>query len=286
MIDRVPVLDQREFHNLDWPAARYEAVVDLVRFVGGGTERVGEFVAEHTLSGARGLEELVQEGSARWCLEVRSPVTYLVDLFVAEARSSRVEATIPKASLIAKQLVGLPGLVAINDCKLQPEGLHEAWEAREPIFVPAGTWLVRGQHVPLVSPLSSIVSFEPDKTVQPRLMKIAFATSPVPHWVVSLNPDDLERYQQDETASEAQSVTLAGLTAALADARRQPAFAGDPDDEQAVLHPAGDYLVRLLRQADPECLAPGDDGYDPLYAATLLAGDELLGGIDAEAEAE
>ncbi len=278
MIDRVPVLDHRDYQNLDWPSARYDANVDLVRFSGHGTARVGEFVAEHELNGAPGLEELVRDGFARWCLEVRSPATYLARLFLADARLTRVTASIAKTDLVARQLVGLPGLLAVEDCKLQPEGVHPAWEAEAPVFVPAGTWLVRGQHVPLVSPLSAIVAYVPDASVERRRMKLGFANSDVPHWVVSLHPDDLQRYQQDESGSSALAVTLAGLTAALADAPNQVEFAGD--DVPGSRHAVGDSLVRLMRAADPDCAVPGDEGFSSLYAATLLVGDELLADVE------
>ncbi len=96
-----------------------------------------------------------------------------------------------------------------------------------------------------------------------------------PHYEVSMHSDDLAACQDNEGHPAVKVVMLAAWTAALADAANQTAFAGgDSDDEEK--EPLGLQLAAMIKDADPECPAPGEEDYDPIRAATLLAGSQLV----------
>ncbi len=93
-----------------------------------------------------------------------------------------------------------------------------------------------------------------------------------------MNPDDLSECQQNEGQSAVKTVVLAAWVSALADAKGRSAFGGseDGDGNGDEMESIGYQLAAKIKALDPECPAPGEDDYDPLRAATVLCGEELI----------
>lgn len=280
MVGRVPVLDRRPPGNLDWPAADYWADVTQAKLSRRQGRAVREVTATNHLAHAPELAALVESGAARWCLEVRGTQTFYVETFLAEERSNEVGAVFPDDAVRVSTLKALPGLVAVRDCELQPGGLHPLWRRHGSINVPRGTWLARAQHVDLQAGLASIVRFVGEESVGPNRMRLRFVNDGLPHWVAEINPADLQRHETQPDAST-RAVILAALVGALADAAKRPEFGGgrEADEDLASTNPthvAGVHMGRRLLSLDVDCKLPGDDDFDPAYAASLLVGDVLL----------
>ena len=99
-----------------------------------------------------------------------------------------------------------------------------------------------------------------------------------------MNPDDLDECQRAESQPAAKTVVLAAYVAALADANKRSAFGGsedgngkgDGDGDGELKESIGYQLEAKIKALDPECPAPGEDDYDPLRAATVLLGEDMI----------
>ena len=65
---------------------------------------------------------------------------------------------------------------------------------------------------------------------------------------------------------------------ALADANTRSAFGGSDDGEGSgeQKEAIGYQLATKIKDLDPKCPAPGEDDYDPLRAATVLLGEDMI----------
>ena len=93
-----------------------------------------------------------------------------------------------------------------------------------------------------------------------------------------MNPDDFAECQSNEGQPAAKTVVLAAYVAALADANKRSAFGGieDGDEGGELKESIGYQLEAKVKALDPECPTPGEDDYDPLRAATVLLGEDMI----------
>lgn len=266
----IPVLDSRaDALSCDYPEGRYRCNMTTVR---GGSA----IAAKHVIDGAAELDDLVDSGSARFAVEIISSATFTSTLERApEGLSSHTfdldAATIAKAGAQAR-----PGLIAVRDCTLPVTRLSPAWQdLGGSVEVRAGQWLARGQHAELTSPQMSLLRFVPDRALRRCEMRCRYAH---PGYEILMNPDDLTECQQNEGQPAAKTVMLAAYVSALADANKQSAFGGseDGDGDGELKESIGYQLEAKIKALDPECPAPGEDDYDPLRAATVLLGEDMI----------
>ena len=123
----------------------------------------------------------------------------------------------------------------------------------------------------------SLLRFVPDAALRTSEMRCRYAHTV---YEIAMHPRDFAECQQNEGQPAAKAVVLAAWVSVLADANQRSAFGGSADGdgdgsgEQKEL--IGYQLEAQIKALDPECPAPGDDGYDPLRAATVLLGEDLI----------
>ncbi len=261
----LPVLDSRpDVLSLDWPEGRYRCTMTPVR---GGQA----ITADHLVEGADALATLVTSGSARFAVEIVSPVTFTSFLELAPEGSSSHTFDLDPSRVAKDGAQARPGLVAVVDCKLHATQLSPAWQSlRSDVEVRAGQWLARDQHAELTSPQMSLLRFLPDRALNRHEMRCRYAH---PGYDILMNPDLLTECQQNEGSPAAKTVILAAFVSALADAGQQSAFIGSEGEDEKEKESIGHQLDAKLKALDPDCPAPGEDDYDPLRAATILLQD-------------
>jgi len=271
----VPVLDDREGGNLDWPSAEYAPAVSA--------GQAGRVEVHHALSGADSLKRLVESGCCRWAVEVRSVSTYFAKLFVAEQGSDLHRFEIPKATLAASGVHVFPGLVSVTPCELPitSSELNPVWRrcGRDYLEVPQGVWLVRGRHHDLIGN-TSIVRFVLDPSIAVGFLRREYAEEAgSPHWNISVNPEVVKLVERSADRALSATLGMAAFVAALSDAEnwRKHFKDGDP------INPLARDLWQKLRSANSDSLPPDHPEFDPLRAASLLS--EELQVLCAEVEA-
>ena len=273
---RVPVLDLRaDAVNCDYETGSYVCTVR-------GHGRRDVLVVDHRLDGCPPLEALITSGKARFCVEVCSTSSFKSELHAADAGacSQRIDLDSGMFAHGAPQV--LPGIVAFSGCDLPTDACTEPWRRLGgSLPAAAGQHLAHGQHINLQSARHSIISFVADPSMQRGHLRRRYVHVGQPRYEIGLHPDDLALCKAQERSPAAAAVMLASWTAVLADAARQQAFAGD---ELGRREPVGDQLAQMIRSEDPECPAPGEEGYDPLQVATLLHGNELVRFDDKDSE--
>ena len=266
----IPVLDARDDAlSCDYPDGRYRCSMTTVR-------RGQAIKARHILDGTDELHELVARGVARFAVEIISSATFTSSLQLAPEGTSLHTFDLDAATVAKDGAQARPGLVAVRDCTLPAARLSPAWQGiGESIEVQAGQWLARGQHAELTSPQTSLLRFVPDEALRRYEMRCRFAH---PSYEIAMNPDDLAECQQNEGQPAAKTVMLAAWVAALADASKRSAFGGsdDGDGSGEQRESIGYQLAAKIHALDPVCPAPGEDDYDPLRAATVLLGEDMI----------
>lgn len=266
----IPALDSRsDALSLDYPDGRYRCNMTTVR---GGSA----MTAKHVIDGAEALDELVTDGSARFAVEIVSAATFASVLELAPEGLSSHTFDLDASTVAKDGAQARPGLVAIRDCTLPIAELSPAWrDIGHSVAVRAGQWLARGQHAELTSPQTSLLRFVPDKSLSRCEMRCRYAH---PGYEILMNPDDLAECQSNEGQPAAKTVVLAAYVAALADANKRSAFGGieDGDEGGELKESIGYQLEAKVKALDPECPTPGEDDYDPLRAATVLLGEDMI----------
>ena len=267
----IPVLDARaDTASCDYPLGSYACALTKLR--SGSAIR-----ATHRLDNVPALSALVEAGSACFAVEIRSTTTFTSQLHRAAPGETCHDLTLDTDVLARDGGQALPGLVAIRDCSLSLANCTETWrQLRDKIPVKAGQWLARAQHSDLQSPQQSLITFVADEAMQPGALRRKFLHTDYPHYEISMHSADLAACQANEGHAAVKVIMLAAWTAALADADNHPAFTGEKSDGGIEREPLGDQLAAIIKDADPECPAPGEEDYDPLRAATLLVGKELV----------
>ena len=162
MPEPYPILLE-DVSSLDWEAARYSTEL-----------RVGDGYATvtHKLESAPQLQSLIEQGTARWALELRCPTTLL-------SRWELSETAVCTAKWDAEEVQGelyfTPGLVTLNPVSLTGEGLSDLWNA--PISVPRGCWLARGDVTRAKSLAASLLTFLPKPNLREGEMEVLPDTS-------------------------------------------------------------------------------------------------------------
>lgn len=267
----IPILDARsDVASCDYPLGGYEC--GLLALSSGSVLRVS-----HRINGAPALSALIASGAARFAVEVRSPATFTSQFHRAEPRESCHDLTIDADVLARDGGQALPVLIAAEDCSLALADCTDTWQQiANAVPVKAGQWLARAQHFDLSTPQQSLITFVADDAVKRGELRRQFVHSEYPHYEISINSADLAACTGNEGDPAGNAVVLAAWTSALADAHNQPAFVGGGPGSDDGKEPLGDQLTAMIKSADPDCPAPGDDDYDPLRAATLLSGNELV----------
>lgn len=248
----VPILLEDDT-SLDWPEATYEARVEI----GHGRGKV-----EHRLEGARQLGELVADGKAVWAVELRSPAT----LYTGIRRSNR-EPKFPfqwDTNEVTSSGYVIPGMVTTQEVDLDASGLHPVW-GEDPIVVPPGRWLVRGNARSAEQLGSSLIRLFPDEDLADGLMTVEPDTSTGDlRFHVKMSPTMIQMRGLDR------DIHIAALIAAFG---RIPGVVGPPPDEatdeesEAVRYPVLDRIRRVLEDAGvPDWTDPAE--FDPAWAAT------------------
>lgn len=149
--------------SLDWEAARYSTELN----VGDGYATV-----THVLEDAPELQLLIEQGAARWVLELRCPTTLL-------SRWERSETAVCTAKWDAAEVQGelyfTPGLITIEPVSLTGQGLSGPWTA--PIRVPRGCWLARGDVRRAKSLAASLLTFHSKTELREGEMEVLPDTS-------------------------------------------------------------------------------------------------------------
>ncbi len=265
----IPTLDCRlDSLSCDYPEGMYGCTMISLR---GGSA----ISARHDLSGAPDLDRLIIDGMASYAVEIVSSDTFTSSLTCAANGASNHEFNIDNATISLDGAQARPGIIAVHDCELATARLNGAWsDLGASVAVHAGQWLARGQHHNLASPKSSLLRFIGDDTVKSRELRCAYSH---PIYQISMNHKDLKKCQQEPDHPTAKTILLAAFVAALADANGRPAFTGVHEDGSEDQREAiGDQLAAQLKALDLECPTPGDDNYDPLRAASLLLGEDMI----------
>lgn len=207
-----------------------------------------------SMSGAPGLEDLLEAGDARWALELRCPSTQLARIVESSSAEFRAEWD---ASEIDGDLFLIPGLVVAKSSALKPQGLDPLW-GTTPISIPAGTWLARGNVRRAQSLSQSLLSMNLDEDLKPGRMH-----------VTPLLADGNLRFRVDlatdlHARRTHRDVQVAALIAGFG---HIPRIVGDRDEEE------GEFVA--LRELKERLRAAGvrvwgEEQYDPALAATTI----------------
>ena len=175
----VPVLEERG-ELMHWVAAAYRPDVTL---------RAGSATVSHTITAAPQLEALTAAGSALWATELRCPRTLYSQVHTSSSAIQQIRVDTDETGDDAYLV---PGLVAARRVDLDASGLDPfAWYTAQPVDVPQGWWLARGE-ARRVRPLAAaLVCFARDNhdRLKPGQMRAAEATGDAgPFFRVTLCP--------------------------------------------------------------------------------------------------
>ncbi len=250
----VPILLEDDT-SLDWPDAAYEARV----VIGSASGKV-----EHRLQGATQLGELVAGGKAEWVVELRSPAT----LYAGMAGSSRERkfAFEWDTNRVTSGSYVIPGMVTTQEVNLDTESMHAVW-GENPIVVPPGRWLVRGNARNAEQLGSSLIRLFPDQDlVDGRMTVTPFTGEGDLRFHVKMSP------RMFETRAQNRDVQIAALIAAFG---RIPGVVGPPQDTaaddrgKAAQYPVLERIRSVLEDANvADWTDPSE--YDPARAATAV----------------
>ena len=156
-----PVLDATgDEPSLDWPDADYAVSVAGL---------AGRWQVHHHLSGAAGISELIEAGSAMFAAEARCPRTLFSELALSQHPTMELRFD---ESMTREPVFVVPGVVAVADCDLLTAEAAVIWR-RTGSHVPIkrGTWLVRGRAV-REDLASSLLLFKIDDGLEDHEMSI------------------------------------------------------------------------------------------------------------------
>ena len=244
---KYPMLRAGDDATLDWRDATYRASVTFI----GNDVHVSQEIA-----GAGHLDQRIQDGSARWVVELRSPSTLYAEVCDLEG----AVATLPlRTNELGDVVFAIPGLVCETAFEIEPEALSPVWTGAA-VAVAPGAWLARGPIHSNRNREQSLITFDLNEDLAPGTMQIAD-----PHgdddirFTVFLAPD---LYSQ--TGDRA--VRHAALVGAFARIHR--VAAGNPEPGTG----AHRQLAAIRSTLDKHDVASWDSeaDYDPALAATCF----------------
>ena len=238
--------------SMDWTHAAYRADVK----VGGHSAQV-----RNILVAAPQLEEQVQNGSARWALELRSPRT----LFARTEYNADPDFSVRwSADEVGDELFITPGLVTVRTLYLRTDGLNRLWGS-EPIEVLRGRWLARGAVLRTKSLAASLLTFVPNKSLTDGQITVEpVTTSGDLRFNTSLPPEIYDQVRQRR------DVQIGALIAAMG---RIPHLDSADDDAYPILHHIRDALTERGVQIWGEEM---NSEFDPAAAATAIEGFQVM----------
>lgn len=261
LLESIPIVDDTsDTHDrsLDWPTAQYQAHA---------VPTAGDlaWTVHHRLSGAPGIETLLQDGVAQWSVEARCAET----LHTVIQTSTMPATTISLAPRdVGTGTVHLwPGVVTVSECSLDPTGTP--WGS-EPITLQRGRYLVRGAPMRVEHQGSDPMLFiadphmEPETAVSIRVEEIGQDS----RFVVRARPDRIDRLKYDEPA------LMSCWATALALLPTHSVFKIEENDAGEVTVPGsliGDLILRRLQADRPDIdLWDNETAWDPMRAASAF----------------
>ena len=239
--------------SLDWETARYST--DLI--VGDGYATV-----TNKLDGAPQLQAMLEEGTARWALELRCPTT----LLSRWDHSETAECTAKwDAAEVQGELYFTPGLITTKSVSLTSEGLSDLWAT--PIRVPRGCWLARGDVRRAKSLAASLLTFFPKPDLREGDMEVLHDTSGGDlHFNVFVSE---QLFPQCRARRDLQ---IAALIAAFGRIPHLDAYDGPEAVEDAAEYKIlASIKERLIESNVPVWGEGRNENFDPARAATAIA---------------
>lgn len=242
--------------GMDWPDAAYRPGVRI---------RSGLARVTHRLDGAPALAELAEQGKAQWAAELRCPKTLLARVVTGAGRETVVEWTDDE---VDGRAYVQPGLLAIEPLRIPAGALDGLWGA-DPLDVPAGWWLARGD-VRRTEDLSrSLLEFRLDESLAPGRMSVMDDSgSGELRFAVALAPDIFRAAQAGD-----RNLRVAALIGACGHFRRLFGSEGARDARDAADGEGGDdgLAAQLRGLLAEQGVADWDsDQFDPAAAATAI----------------
>ena len=261
LLASIPMIDDTSDtheHSLDWPDAVYEAQA---------TPTAGDlaWTVHHRLTGAPGIESLLQEGNAAWCVEARCAETLHT---VTETSTGPVTTISLSPRNIGAGTVYLwPGVVAVAECHLNPIGTLWA-DAQVPLQ--PGRLLARAAPIRVDHEGSDPMLFIGDPTIEPETA----VSIKVEHigqdsrFVVKARPDRIDQLKYHEPSLLACWATALALLPAHRMFDIEENEAGQATVPGSLI---GDLILRRLQADRPQIpLWDKDDEWDPLQAASAF----------------
>ena len=237
----LPVLTEDDT-RMDWKVARYRTTV---RVKAGGATVTNEILD------APELTALVNQGQAKWAVEVRCPKTLYAHTY--QYATSAFELSWAPSD-VDGQLFLRPGLIATCDLSLPATGLIEGfWEP--PLLVPRGWWLAQGRTFKTQGLAESLLRFRRHGDLEDGTMSvIPDMGSGNIQFIVSLAPDLFDQRRTDR------DVQIAALVAALSQLK------------QLTVEELDNTVFEAVKQRLDDANVPNweDDSYDPALAATTI----------------
>ena len=231
--------------RLDWVGATYKPLV-----------RVGNCrtAVSHSIKDAPTLDRLLMDGRAAWAVEVRCPKTLMALTETSSDSNQRLEWD--KDDVDGNAYI-IPGLMAIHDIDLAGAELHPIWR-QEPLRVPAGWWLARGNTRRVNTLARSLLRFRKEPGLGAGRMEITpILGTGDPHFVVKLATDIYDDIRDSRTL---QVAALIGVCGRFPSEFKE----GGPHADLAIVEEIrfrlNDAGVRLW----------DEENYDPALAATAI----------------
>ncbi len=261
LLESIPMIDDTSDtyeRSLDWPDAAYETRA---------TPAAGDlaWTVRHSLTGAPGIESLLQQGSAAWCVEARCAET----LHTATKTSTEPDTTISLSPRdVGTGTVHLwPGIVAVAECSLDPTGT--LW-GDEPLPLRPGRLLARAAPIRVDHEGSDPMLFighpgiEPETAVSIKVEHIGQDS----RFVVRARPDRIDQLKYHEPALLACWATALALLPAHSVFDIEENETGQATVPESLI---GDLILRRLQADRPQIvLWDNNDEWDPLQAASAF----------------
>ncbi len=119
---------------------------------------------------AQGLIDLIEEGKAKWSIEVRSPAALYSRTFLTNQPFKTVNWD-PQET--GSEVFILSDLVVVENLILPTDQLNSAWHAERCLHIPVGALLARGSIALTKSIVSSILEFRQKEELDGGLMEIS-----------------------------------------------------------------------------------------------------------------
>lgn len=244
--NRLPLL-REDGSSIDWVEAQYRAEINISGRAATST---------NTLNKAGALDALIQAGEAEWALELRCPKTLLARIARSSDPDVRCKWTQDE---VDGELFLTPGLIAVRDCVLSPDGLNDLW-GQETVAVPSGHWLARGMVLRTESLASSLLEFHRKPDLKDGEMEVTpDVTSGDLRFRVWLAPNYFDNVIQDN-----RDVQIAALIAAFG---RIPFIETEDSEGYAVLS----HIKAALSEAGVTAWGTElNADFDPARAATAI----------------